>query len=170
MSAPGTPPSVVVCEAVPGDVPAMVALLSVLFHQEADFVPDPARQRAGLEALLATPGRARVLVARMDGDVAGMVSLQFLTSTAEGGPAALLEDLVVAPDRRGLGIGGALLEAARAVARTAGCTRITLLTDADNAAAKRLYARCGFRESAMVPMRAVLEEGTDRNQKGTDPF
>jgi len=84
------------------------------------------------------------------------VNLLFTVSTAEGGPAAWLEDLVVLPDRRGRGIGGELLAAAIASARGRGCTRITLLTDETNAPAQRFYGRAGFKRSRMVPYRLQL--------------
>ncbi|HYQ38837.1 MAG TPA: GNAT family N-acetyltransferase, partial [Pseudomonas sp.] len=41
-------------------------------------------------------------------------------------------------------------------AREVGCQRITLLTDADNAAAQRFYARHGFGPSPMIPLRRLL--------------
>jgi ribosomal protein S18 acetylase RimI-like enzyme len=86
-----------------------------------------------------------------------MVNLLVTVSTAEGGPAAWLEDMVVSPARRGEGIGKELLEAATEFASLRGATRITLLTDRGNEAAQRFYRRHGFRESAMVPMRRSLE-------------
>jgi len=79
-----------------------------------------------------------------------------MPSTALGGRVALLEDMVVRPDARGRGAGSLLLRAAVEFARAAGCLRITLLTDADNAAAQRFYARHGFGQSAMIPMRLPL--------------
>jgi len=85
-----------------------------------------------------------------------MVSLLFLPSTALGGRVALLEDMVVQPDARGGGAGSRLLAAATEFARSAGCLRITLLTDAHNAAAQRFYGRHGFARSAMIPMRLLL--------------
>jgi ribosomal protein S18 acetylase RimI-like enzyme len=149
-------PSVVIAAAHDGDLEAMTRLLGLLFTQEAEFSPDPVRQRAGLARLLASPGHAAVLVARENGVVLGMVTLQFLVSTASGEPAALLEDLVVAPRRRGSGIGSQLLGAALARARARGCRRVSLLTDVDNAAAQRFYERHGFRRSGMQVMRAAL--------------
>jgi ribosomal protein S18 acetylase RimI-like enzyme len=97
-----------------------------------------------------------LLVAREGAEVVGMVSLLWSTSTALGGPVAWLEDLVVAEDRRGQGLGKALLEAAVAHGRARGLLRITLLTDGDNARAQALYASLGFQASPMVPMRLLL--------------
>ena len=88
--------------------------------------------------------------------VVGMVSLLFMSSTALGGRAAVLEDMVVRPNARGRGAGSRLLHAAVEFAQLAGCRRITLLTDADNVAAQQFYSRHGFKRSAMIPMRLVL--------------
>jgi ribosomal protein S18 acetylase RimI-like enzyme len=64
--------------------------------------------------------------------------------------------MIVHPDMRGRGIGERLLREAARGARDAGCTRITLLTDATNAASQRFYARAGFVGSGMIPLRLKL--------------
>ena len=138
------------------DVPALCELLGMLFAQEAEFRPDAERQSAGLRAILGAPSAGQLLVLRDGPAVVGMVSLLFLTSTALGGRVALLEDMVVRPDARGGGAGARLVQAAVEFARSIGCLRITLLTDADNAAAQRFYARHGFERSGMIPMRLPL--------------
>ena len=138
------------------DLPRLVELLGMLFAQEADFVPDAGRQERGLAALLDDPGAGSILVAREGGQVLGMVVLLHTVSTAEGGRVAWLEDLVLAPECRGRGIGRALLRHAIATARAQGLLRLTLLTDADNARARALYASEGFAGSAMQPMRLKL--------------
>jgi GNAT superfamily N-acetyltransferase len=138
------------------DVPRLCELLGHLFDQEADFRPDRDRQAAGLRLILSDPARGTILVAREARRVVGMVSLLFTISTAEGGPVALLEDMVVEPERRRAGIGRALLDAAIDHARAAGLARITLLTDRANEAALRFYGREGFEPSAMTPMRLKL--------------
>ena len=141
------------------DIPAVVALLTELFTQEADFVPDVERQRRGVERILERPSVGRIFVCERDAQVVGMVSLLFSVSTAEGGPAAWLEDMVVARAHRNCGIGGALLEHALRFAKTEGILRITLLTDRTNERAQEFYARHGFDRSGMVPMRISLKGG-----------
>lgn len=75
---------VLIRDAVADDIPAMVELLAQLFSIEQDFVPDAEKQGRGLALLLAQPG-AHVLVAEREGRVVGMISVQTLISTAEGG-------------------------------------------------------------------------------------
>lgn len=141
--------------ATPEDIPALCALLSALFAQEAEFTPDAAAQARGLAMIIGDPRVGSVLVARRDGEVVGMVNLLFTVSTALGERVVLLEDMVVAPSVRGAGVGSALLTAAIDFARAQRCPRITLLTDRVNADAQRFYARHGFAASDMLPMRRV---------------
>jgi ribosomal protein S18 acetylase RimI-like enzyme len=68
----------------------------------------------------------------------------------------MIDDFVVDPAYRGQGGGSMLLAAAIETARQAGCLRITLNTDQDNAAAQRLYQRHGFELSTMKSMRLRL--------------
>jgi ribosomal protein S18 acetylase RimI-like enzyme len=135
------------------DIPQLCALLAELFAQEADFRPDAERQRRGLELILEDPDLGRVYCATESDVVVGMVTLLFTVSTAEGGWAAWLEDMVMHSNWRGRSIGSHLLKRAIAEAKAAGCARITLLTDGDNDRAMRLYSRAGFVRSAMVPFR-----------------
>lgn len=146
----------VIDKASPEDIPALCELLSVLFEQEQEFVPDADAQRAGLLAILDDPKTGIILVAREGRRILAMVNLLFTVSTALGGRVALLEDMVVTPMVRGAGVGSALLRRAVALAHDAGCRRITLLTDADNVRAQRFYQQHGFVPSAMLPMRLLL--------------
>ena len=138
------------------DLEKLVDLLGVLFAQEADFVPDATKQRRALEAILADPRIGRIYVAREGDRVVGMVSTLYTISTAEGGKAAWLEDMVVLPECRGRGIGAALLSHAVVGSRDEGCLRLTLLSDEDNDLAHAVYASEGFQFSGMRPMRLKL--------------
>lgn len=138
------------------DLPALVELLHLLFTQEHELEPDPAKQRRALEMILADDSRARLYVARDGVRVIAMAALHFTTSTAEGGKVAWFEDCIVRPEHRRQGIGNALLEHVIAQARAAGALRVMLLTDGDNASAQALYRKSGFRDSAMLAMRLLL--------------
>jgi len=135
------------------DIPQLCELLAILFSQEADFQPDAAKQATALRQIIEHPEIGRILVLRKDGCVLGMVSLLFTISTACGGKAALLEDMIVHPAHRNRGMGGRLLQGAKDLARRENCLRITLLTDGSNNAATCFYRRSGFELSAMVPLR-----------------
>ena len=141
------------------DLPRLVELLGILFESEAEFSADAAKQRAALQAILADPEKGTIFVARDGRHVVAMATLLYTVSTAEGGRAALFEDLVVAPEYRRRGIGQALLKHVVAEARKAGVLRITLLTDMQNERAQAMYRRVGFVGSPMKPMRLKLRKG-----------
>jgi len=143
----------VVRPAGPGDVEALVGLLGELFALERDYTVDPARQRDGLTRLLARDRDARVLVAEAGGRVVGMCSVQLVISTAEGGPAGWVEDVVVTEGHRGLGLGSALLEAAAAWAAEQGARRLQLLADGGNAPALGFYAARGWARTELICLR-----------------
>lgn len=139
------------------DIPRLVELLGLLFSQEREFTPDPEKQGEALEAILADRSRGRIFVARAGNEVVGMASLLYTISTAEGGKAALFEDLIVDPKHRGKGIGSQLIEYVIQQARAEGVLRITLLTDLENDTALGLYRKLGFVDSPMQPMRLHLK-------------
>jgi GNAT superfamily N-acetyltransferase len=142
--------------AEPGDMPQLVELLGILFTQEAELEPDPAKQRRALEMILADASRARIYVARDGARIIAMAALHFTTSTAEGGKVAWFEDCIVQPEHRRKGLGKTLLEYVIAQAQAEGALRVMLLTDGDNASAQALYRKSGFRDSSMLAMRLKL--------------
>ena len=143
-------------EARLADVPQLCELLTLLFTQEADFTPDTERQATGLRMILDQPQIGRIYCAVRDGSVLGMVSILYTVSTAEGGRAAWLEDMVVHPKWHGHQLGTRLLQTAIEKARADSCRRITLLTDATNDRAIEFYRRAGFASSSMIPLRLKL--------------
>ncbi|HTB21842.1 MAG TPA: GNAT family N-acetyltransferase [bacterium] len=138
------------------DLKSLAALLGQLFSQEAEFKPEPALQLRALRLILSRPSTGQIFVAEAGGRVVGMLSLLSSVSTALGGPVAWLEDLVVAPDWQGQGVGKGLLRAALAEARKRGWRRISLLTDADNLRSQGLYRKHGFIRSTMRVYRWLL--------------
>lgn len=139
------------------DVEAMAELLGTLFSIEADFAFDRDRQRQGLTLLIGS-GADRVLVAEVEGRVIGMCSVQTLISTAEGGRVGLVEDMVVAQDVRGKGIGQRLLGEIERWAADSGLTRLQLLADRANEPALAFYDRLGWERTALVGLRKMLRD------------
>lgn len=139
------------------DLPALVALLGDLFASESEFTPDAGKQERALKMILAEPQLGKIFVARDGKTVVAMAALLYTVSTAEGGRAALFEDLVVRADYRKQGIGAKLLEHVIAQARAEGLLRLTLLTDMQNERAQVLYRKLGFTGSPMKPMRLKLK-------------
>ncbi len=140
------------------DIPVLCELLTVLFTQEAEFLPDNVAQTRGLAHIIEHPEIGCILIARRQAQIVGMVNLLYTISTALGERVALLEDMVVAESVRRQGIGSQLLAGAIKYAESQGCKRITLLTDQSNQSAHQFYVKHGFRLSPMVPLRLNLGE------------
>lgn len=138
-----------------GDLDELTALLHLLFSLEADFDWDEYKQHQGLTLML-NNSRGCVLVAENKGRIVGMCTGQVVISTAEGGPAVLVEDVVVAQEARGQGVGRALLEAMASWARERGATRMQLLADANNTSALQFYHQAGWRMTALICLRQAV--------------
>jgi len=80
-------------------------------------------------------------VAEGEGEPAGL-----LTYRIDGGDC---EVVTINAFPTGAGVGTALMEAAAAAARDAGCRRVWLITTNDNLRALRFYQRRGFRLAAL---------------------
>lgn len=150
--------SFIIEQATHADVPAMSALLDDLFSIEQDFQPNGDNQMRAMHMLLDLPDRACLLVARdTAGRVAGMVSGQFVISTAQGGPSMWIEDMVVRDDCRGKGIGRQLLESLLQWAISKGASRAQLLVDLDNTPALGYYEHLGWQATRLAARRMLLQ-------------
>ena len=113
-----------------------------------DFNTEFSSPTPGVEALtergrqLLATGEMTVLLAGERPD--GIALMRFRRSIWSGALDAHLEELYVAPERRGEGLGRALLEAAMETARAAGATRMDLGTEETDTEARALYESCGF--------------------------
>ncbi|MBK8462112.1 MAG: GNAT family N-acetyltransferase [Nigerium sp.] len=85
-----------------------------------------------------TSPHGRVLVARDDASLAGVATWRCVAGAAD------LNRIIVAPGRRGEGIGRRLLDAGLAWADAAGADQVMLEVEDGNAAALALYERSGF--------------------------
>lgn len=84
-------------------------------------------------------------LAAMDGgEIAGAIELRIAASLAQ------IERIVVLPDRRGQGIGRALLKAAEETANYYNCHKMTVLVP-HKSAAQKFFERCDYREEAVLP-------------------
>ena len=142
--------------AITSDIPTLCTLLDYLFSQEVEFKPDHKTQSRGLEMILNNNNIGNIFVAKKNEKIIGMVILLYTVSTALGERVALLEDMVVSPDERELGIGSMLLDHAVKYAIEKGCKRITLLTDKMNIRAQKFYKQNKFNYSSMIPFRMII--------------
>jgi ribosomal protein S18 acetylase RimI-like enzyme len=101
----------------------------------------PALDANGLRALAAWPGN-RMLIARLDGEIVGTLTL--VTFPIPTGLRAWIEDVVVDSAARGHGVGAALTREAVRLAEADGARTVDLTSRPSREAANRLYERLGF--------------------------
>jgi ribosomal protein S18 acetylase RimI-like enzyme len=125
----------------PADAADVARLLHDFNTEYEEFTPGVGQLTANARRML-EEGDMTVLLAG-DGPDA-IAELRFRRSVWELATDAYLEELYVAPDLRGQGIGRALLNAAMDLARERGATHMDLATSEDDKAARALYESSGF--------------------------
>jgi len=126
----------------PGDLGWVVLAHGELYHREFGWDTTFEELVAGIVGRFATerdPARENAWIAEVDGERAGCVFC-----TAGEGDTARLRILLVDPERRGLGLGAALVERCVAFAREAGYRRMSLWTNSVLVSARRIYEAAGF--------------------------
>lgn len=146
----------IIREAASRDRPTLVRFMSALQETERALEPNraPGPEIAGshlasLERWTAKKPGGGVLVAELDGALAGFLVAGVITDTGTYRPPETrtlgwISDLWVEPDARGRGIGRALIAAAEDRFRAAGLTRVELAAVVGNIDAVRLYEHLGY--------------------------
>ncbi len=119
--------------------PELVDAFARLVPQLSKSSPPPTA--AELTEMVAA-GASDVLVARVDGRIAGTLTL--VVFRIPTGVRAWIEDVVVDDEARGHGVGEALNRFAIDLARSKGAKTVDLTSRPSRVAANRLYQRLGF--------------------------
>ena len=127
--------------ATAADADAIGRLLDAFNREFGDVTPGPEALADRLRELLPRDDLA-VLVA--GGGPDGMAVLRFRPSLWSTALECYLAELYVVPEKRGRGIGRALMDDVFAAAREKGATHIELNTSDDDVAARALYEKLGF--------------------------
>ena len=127
----------------------------LLFYEEAlpQEVTDDVFTR-----LTADDGLHGAIARDDDGAAIGLVHWLLHPSTWSTTPYCYLEDLFVAPDTRGAGVGRALIAHVREQAAAVGAAKVYWLTRQDNATARGLYDRVA-RSTGFVHYETSSEPG-----------
>ena len=117
---------------------------------EVDEIDDE-RNRFFFRRFLAPSDDGELLAARDEsGLILGYACLYWHFSSLSAVETVLMNDLFVSPEARGRGIGRALIEASRDVARARGAGWLEWATAPDNHTAQRLYDTTGANRSEWV--------------------
>jgi GNAT superfamily N-acetyltransferase len=124
----------------------IVARLLDAFNREYQVsTPGPEVLAARLRRLLA----GTEVIAFLAGDPAVAVALLTLRPNVwYDGPVCLVDELYVAPEARGRGIGSALLAAVESFTRERGGGLVEIAVDGADADARRFYERHGYTDTA----------------------
>src|SRR3954451_18506147 len=123
------------------DADAVGRLLQDFNREYDEPTPEPAVIAGRVRALM-DGGEMSVLLAGDGPD--GLAVLRFRPSLWTEGLECYLAELYVVPDRRGQGLGRALMTAAIEEARAQGADHMDLGTSEDDVAARALYESLGF--------------------------
>jgi dTDP-4-amino-4,6-dideoxy-D-galactose acyltransferase len=144
---PGPPAGVSIRPVQPGDLPGLQAMART-GHRETRFFSDSHFPRPRVEDFyttwitLETQGRAQIVwvAASAANQPLGYVSCHLDPACREG----QIGLVGVSPEVRGRGIGKSLVLAALGWFKTQGAHEVTVVTQGNNRAARRLYQQCGF--------------------------
>ncbi|HEX4966704.1 MAG TPA: GNAT family N-acetyltransferase [Thermoanaerobaculia bacterium] len=129
--------------ASPADLEAILALHRAFFAED-HYTFHEEESRANLTRLLADPSLGRVFVVE-DGElVVAYLVLTFGFSLEFGGRDAIVDELYVAPDHRGRGLGTKALATAEETCRELGIRAVHLVVERYKEGAQALYRRVGF--------------------------
>jgi ribosomal protein S18 acetylase RimI-like enzyme len=150
------------------DATAVIALAEELRHFEAGIYPRmKLTRRLGrwyIDDLIADciEGDGRVFVAELDGTIVGYVCARArVTDEARDRTQityAMIDDLVVAADCRGRGIGTSLIAAAEDYVRSRGARWVRIGVLVRNFGAYRIYRRAGFSDHLALLEKSLAPE------------
>ena len=118
------------------------------FYEVEDI--DEERNRRFFRRFIAPSEDGLLLGAWREGELAGYACLYWFFSSTRAAEAVLMNDLFVVPDRRGGGIGRALIAAGLDVVRERGASHLEWATAPDNSTAQRLYDATGAERSTWI--------------------
>lgn len=143
-------------KAIKEDIENILPLYRLLFELEADFQFDADKQRQGLGLLLDST-QSVVFIAELNGEIVGLCTMQTYISTAAGDYAGIVEDVVVAPRFRGLGLGSRMLTECETFARARGLKRLHLLMDNSNDLAVLFYNKNQWRPTQLCCLQKFID-------------
>ena len=137
---------ILVREATKSDLPAVGKLLEGLIDaMDSTEGIDAEIALKNYKHLLSDTG-SHFLVAAREGTPVGFINFTVRQTILHESPSALIDELVVAEEHRGKGVGSQLVQAAIEKCRNLGCCEVEVSTEKTNLKARKFYKQCGFEE------------------------
>lgn len=130
-------------QALPADISGVLALYAQPGLDDGKVLDEAAAQQ--VFAQFDRYPNYRLFVATEDGALVGSYALLIMHNLAHcGTPSAIAEDVVVAPESQGKGIGRRMMAHALSEARSAGCYKLALSSNRKRTQAHAFYESLGF--------------------------
>ena len=124
------------------ELPTVLDLLEVFDRTPAPR-PEVSQMKNILDQLLSNGGA--ILGAKVNGEIVGTCTIAICPNLSwTGRPYAMIENVIVAKEYRMKGIGKALLNEAKKMAKEAGCYKIALMTGSQRKESFKFYEALGF--------------------------
>ena len=104
--------------------------------------------------------KGRLWAAELDGDTVGWVLTEVRRSGRSGGPIGYVQELQVQSNYRRRGVGRALMEFVETYYAFSGCEAIELSVELNNASARNLYEKLGYKTFALRLTKHLDSEGS----------
>jgi ribosomal protein S18 acetylase RimI-like enzyme len=135
--------------ATESDLELLLRFMAALYREDGSTPFRAELSDGALRLLLAAPERGLVRVIEWDGTPAGYVVLTWGYSLEFHGRDAFIDELYVAPEYRGSGLGRQAVAWAETVCRAHGAGALHLEVELDNERAHALYRASGFAERGL---------------------
>ena len=153
--------------AVPADWAAVAALLVELGRGVAAGTAEDPTHRQSFAGHLRQLGNV-TLVAELDGEVVGVIDMEYHQRLGDHRPQARVNDVVVTERARGAGVGTALLGRAEELARKRGCFSMALVTASWREASIAFYRREGWQDYGAWFVKLLADDVTPGGQSVDD--
>lgn len=153
--------------ATEADLPAVLGLYAQPGMDDGAMLP--LNEAKALFARFARYPDYVLYVAEHAGAVVGTFALLVMDNLGHmGAPSAIVEDVVVDPDRQGLGIGAQMMRFAMAQAAAKGCYKLVLSSNAKRVRAHEFYENLGFRRHGVSMHVDLTPEGAAMEPLSTE--
>jgi len=99
---------------------------------------------------LLSEANSHILVAEIGGVVVGFVNFTTRKTILHRGLSGLIDEIIIAKNYRGKGLGKQLLSSAIEKSRQLGCCEVEVSTEKTNIKAIEFYRQCGFTERGVL--------------------